>query len=577
MKLPFISKLGALTGVFSRLNPMALLKRKKGDGDEDDHSTSVLMDEEEDLFADLGDLDARDKEIKAAAEDAATEESTGSKNAEDDDNFAEEDDDDDEPVPQLDEDALSDQQALADLEAMPDFDESPTDPDDPAGFDDGFGDDYDDDHDDDDDEDEDAVREKRKKLAVYGGGGLAAAIVLGGISWMIFGGSPAEDVADAALKDANVFNLDELAPIKKPTSPTSPTSTALTPPHAPAAATKAASSTASSTPSASQNAEAGTLSGGNLIASSGLGSELADLGLDKVQQPGMGIVVPSTTAASYAGLPAWPPAPALEIAPLSNLVKQTDIGPLPMVAEDGYSSFKAYVRPAPEGDAGEPRIAIVVTGLGISRAATEAAIASLPSDVTFSLDIYARGLDFWVKKMRATGHEVLIEMPSESAQFPFDDPGPAALRAFMPLDENIQKLEYILSRTAGYYGVLAVYGGKFLKDEEQVTGIMAELKRRGLMYVDGGAEGSLGTRMAYKQKTHWATVELNIDEVVGQAPLLRQLKELEALALKRSMTIARITATPLSLRLLSNWLKSLPAKKMRLVPVSALADKQLIR
>jgi len=582
VKLPLISKLGALTGVLARLNPMALLKRNKG-GDDDEHSTSVIEEEEEDLFGDLGDLDARDAEIKAAAVEAS-----GTAD-DDDDNFPDDDDDDDEGnfpdendadeekdpfAEELGDEAKRDAQAIADLEAMPDFDEAPDEQaeDDAGGidladFDDGF---------DDDDEDEDAVREKRKKLLMFGGGGLAAAIVLGGVSWMIWGGGEAApDTAANLPADGTVFSLDALPPLKKPTPAPS---AALSPPHAPAAQTPAAPTppTAPAAP-VPQKPEPGTLSGGNLIASSGLGAHLADLGLDKVQQPGMGIVVPSSTAASYAGLPAWPPSAALTVAPLSNLVKQTDIGPLPMVAEDGYSSFKAYARPATEGDAALPQIAIVVTGLGISRASTEAAIASMPSDVTFSLDIYARGLDFWVKKMREKGHEVLIEMPSEPANFPFDDPGPAALRSIVSLDENIQKLEFILSRTAGYFGVLAVYGGNFLKDEDQVQGIMRELKRRGLMYVDGGAKESKGTRMAYKVKLPWAAVELNIDEAVGKAAVLRQLKELETLALKRSMTIARISATPLSLKYLSTWLQALPSKKMRLVPVSALANKQLIR
>ncbi|MBL4691790.1 MAG: divergent polysaccharide deacetylase family protein, partial [Magnetovibrio sp.] len=213
----------------------------------------------------------------------------------------------------------------------------------------------------------------------------------------------------------------------------------------------------------------------------------------------------------------------------------------------------------------------------VSRAATEAAIRGLPSEVSFSLNVYARGLDFWMKKMRSSGHEVLLEMPSEPANFPFDDPGPAALRALAPLQENIQKLEFILSRTSGYFGVISIYGGKFLKVEDQVRGVLEQLNRRGLMYVDGGAVGSQGTRVAYKQKMPWASVELNLDEVLGKAALLRQLKELEALAEKRSMTMARITATPLSLKLLSNWIQELPSKRMRLVPVSALANKQLIR
>jgi len=560
VKLPFIDKLGAVTGVFSRLNPMALLAKIKGKkGDDGEHSTVVLDEEEEDMFADLGDLDALDADIKANQEEAAAADS------DDDGDVADADADADlGDVPDDDSDEVqSDEQALADLEAMPDFDEGSGDSDETDDLGD-FGDfgDFDDDDDNEEDGDDDK-RAKIKKMAIFAGGGIAAAILLGGVAWMILGGEAEPEVAvDETIQQEGVFSLDGLAPLK-----TVPSSALAPPDHAPAVDHAVVQ----------PENDGGTLSGGTPIASSGLGTDLADLGLDKVQEPGVGIVVPSSTKASYVSLTKWPPEKALEVAPLSNLIKQTDIGPLPMVAQDGYSPFDAYARPEPPGDTAQPKIAIVVTGLGISRAATEAAIQGLPSDVSFSLDIYARGLDFWVKKMRSTGHEVLLEMPSESANFPFDDPGPAALRSLATLEENIQKLEFIMSRTSGYFGLLSVYGGKFLTVEEQVQGILVELKRRGLMYVDGGVKGSQGTRVAYKEKMPWASVELNLDKVAGQAALLRQFNELEALAQKRSMTVARISATPLSLKMLADWLKTLPGKQMRLVPVSSLANKQLIR
>ena len=553
MKLPLVDKLGAITGVLSRLNPMALLAKIKGrkDGKEAlDHSTSVILDdEEEDLFADLGDLAALDADIKSAEENAAATAAANKGHGDGDDQEPEVD----RVYTPNDEESLGDAQALADLEAMPDFDEDTGDDDEEYDYDE-------------DDDDEAESRDKLKKMAIFAGSGIAAAVVLGGLSWMIFGGSGGPDAGTGpqAQNNGAVFSLEGLPPPLKRHP-----SAALIPPQQ----AHQASASMVLTP----KNDAGTFSGGTPIGSSGLSPQLADLGLDKVQQPGAGLVVPSTTGSSYASLTPWPPASALKAAPIANLVVQTDIGPLPMVAQDGNNSFDAYARPAPQVAPSVPQIAIVVTGLGVSRAATEAALKSMPSDVTFSLDIYARGLNFWMKKIRASGHEVLMELPSEPAHFPFDDPGPAALQSLSTLEENIQKLEYILSRTTGYYGVLAVYGGKFLTNKEQVTGILAQLKRRGLMYVDGGAEGSQGSRVADNDKMHWAAVEVNLDEAEGQAALLRQFTKLEAIAQKRSMAIARITPTPLSLKLLSTWLKSLEGKKMRLVPISALSGKQLIR
>jgi len=574
VKLPFLSKLGAITGVFSRLNPKALfakvnlggllakIKRNKG-GSDDEHdeddfrpSTSVI-DEEDDFLGDLGDLDELDAEIKASEQEREVEkqreaeaeaEAEAEVGGEGDDEEAGEDADT--TTDDLAGELSDEEQVLADLEAMPDFDEGDS------------GDDED------DEEDEAAAKAKMKKMAMLAGAGVVVAILMGGGSWLLLGGKDAPASASKPLSSGQtVFNLDSLPPaIEKKPAPTAP---------APAPATHAQALTPSS-PQTNKVPE-GVLSGGHEIDSSGAGGQLALLGLDKIQQPGAGIVVPSTTNASYTDLKRWPPSKPLEVAPLPSLVKQTDIGLLPMVAKDGHTSFDAYARPEPQGDVAKPTIAIVVTGLGTSRASTEASISRLPSDITLALDVYARGLDFWIKRMRANGHEVLLEMPMESGNFPFVDAGPSALLALASPEDNIKKLEFILSRTAGYFGVLAVYGSKFLAISEQVQGIMAQLKKRGLMYVDNGAKGSVGASVAYKTDLPWAQIEMDMDVAEGQAAMRRQFTELEALAKKHAKTAAMISATPLNLKILSAWLKQLDAKGFKLVPISALSKKQMIQ
>ena len=194
-----------------------------------------------------------------------------------------------------------------------------------------------------------------------------------------------------------------------------------------------------------------------------------------------------------------------------------------------------------------------------------------------ALDVYARGLDFWVSIIRDDGHEVLLTMPLESNDFPFTDPGPDALQVLASPEENVRKLDYILSRTTGYFGVLADYGSKFLSAEEQVKTIMEELQKRGVMYVDGGAEGSLGSRVAYELDMPWATVEVNLDEAQSDEELRAMLAEFEGLARKRAISVARIRPTPLALARLNVWVRGLEASGFELVPVSALAKKQLIR
>ena len=596
MKLPFINKLSAVTGVFARLNPMALVakfkSRKTNAADEDEDRDFLPSGNEGDgLFADLGDLDQLDAEAKEKNGESTQEDDFGDFDNKELDEFDENEFDANEDST-LDEPAAEDHALDDDDEFGPlDDEESPgmsssssseTGIEDLADFDigDGFGDE------DDDEDDEKAQKAKLKKLGMLAGGGVVVAMVLGGLVWWLLGGeaappppegaAPQSQETSGAVPGGIVISLDDVLP---------PTDVHKNPqPFSQSAATPAQTAQgehggdglappADGMPATTSGQMSGVASGAG---AQGAQSELARLGLEVQMEPGVGVVIPASTPASYEKITRWPAAEPLAATPVDTLVEPGDNGLLPKIGPEGKTPLDAYARPAPK-KSGDPKIAIIVTGLGMSRASTEAAIATMPADVALSLDVYARGLDFWVKRARTAGHEVLLNMPSESSDFPFSDPGPAALKALAAPDQNIQQLEWILSRTTGYFGVLSVYGSKFLTVEEQVKVVMENLKKRGVMYVDGGAEDSLGSRVAYQVGAKWATVDLTLDNIAGGAALELQLLELEALAKKRAIAIARISVSPLALQRLSTWLKSLEGKGLQLVPVSSLANKQLIR
>jgi polysaccharide deacetylase 2 family uncharacterized protein YibQ len=589
VKLPFVNKLSALTGVFARLNPAGLLAkikaRKKGGALEDDEDD--VLPTGDDLFADLGDLNQLDAEAKANANG----EGDG------DHDFA---DFDNKELSEFKEDAVEDEtfdhgsgrddneDAIQTFDADDELENSSAssasaDGLDLADFKVGGG--FDDD-DDDDEEDEAAQKAKLKKLLLMAGGGVALAMVLGAGSWLLLGSdaadAPGEHVAASANPQADaaagemVINLDEV--------PAYVDRTAKPPPQIPSGSSASTSSAvadrAPPPPGPETVAEMSAAHDAVPVSQGGLPegqSELAQLGLDIQVEPGVGIVIPSATKASFAALKPWPASEPLADAPVTALVEQGEHGLLPKISPEGETPFEVYARSAPTQKSGDPKIALIVTGLGMSRAATEAAIEGMPADVAMSMNVYARGLDFWMRTARGAGHEVLLEMPGESIDFPFSDPGPNALKALVPPDENIKQLEWMLSQTTGYFGVLSVFGSKFLTVEEQVKAIAEALKKRGLMYVDGGVEDSLGSRVAYQVGAKWASVDMTLDTVPGRAAFDLQLQEFEDLAKKRAVAVASISANPMVLEKLSAWLKSLGEKGLVLVPVSSLANKQLIR
>ena len=92
-------------------------------------------------------------------------------------------------------------------------------------------------------------------------------------------------------------------------------------------------------------------------------------------------------------------------------------GPLPRVGADGRTPWQTYARPFFHDDK-RPRIALVIGPMGISSNATSRAIEGLPGAVTLTFSSTADQLGIWVDQARRLGHEVMLDLPAEPADFP---------------------------------------------------------------------------------------------------------------------------------------------------------------
>ena len=392
--------------------------------------------------------------------------------------------------------------------------------------------------------------QKKKRLIMFGGGGAGAATILGIIAWLVM--APAED--GGSMPDPRVplvvENLENLE-----------------------AETFALDQALGRQPLTSSGAGAGQGTGqGKTL------NELAAGATAGNAAPGAGVVVPATTKDAFAALSPAPRGTPLKPAPNYEMIEETDMGMLPRISEKGQTSFNEYSRPYEGKKSDKPRVAVIVSGLGHSRAATDAAINNLPPEISLAIDSHARGVSYWMERAREFGHEVLLTLPLESETFPFEDPGPGTLRVLSAPEENVNQMEWVMSRASGFFGLMGVAGSKFTTNDEQISFILKAIKDRGIMFVDGGyTPFSLVPRIAFKEKVTWAAVEIDLDRKLEGSAIDLKLAEFEKLATSRSLAIGRISNSPVSLARLSAWIKTLSDKGIELVPVSALANKQLIR
>lgn len=311
----------------------------------------------------------------------------------------------------------------------------------------------------------------------------------------------------------------------------------------------------------------------------GKGGEAGGGGLNVLVAPqsvGAMLVVPAVNQDAFARIPDRPADPPLVPAPDTALVEQGAEGPLPKVGRDGRRAWQVYARPGPAPDDARPRIAIIVGRLGLSRPSGIESIRRLPGAVTLAFDTTAKGVPDWISRARQTGHEVLIMLPVRSAKFPIVDEGPAALQASFTPEDNIKRMEKTLMRGAGYVGVVTTPEGDMATHEQSLRPVLEGLHKRGLMIVDGGGTpNTLVPRVATALGQPMARVDLMIDAEPSRAGIEAKLAELETLARNGRAAVGYAQALPVTLDRLIAWIPTLEGKGIALVPVSAVAGRQV--
>ncbi|MFI4974283.1 MAG: divergent polysaccharide deacetylase family protein [Caulobacterales bacterium] len=249
-------------------------------------------------------------------------------------------------------------------------------------------------------------------------------------------------------------------------------------------------------------------------------------------------------------------------APIAGLFAPGPGGPLPTIAADGRTPAQAYARPY--SPTGKPKIALIIGGLGLNAKATRQAIETLPADVTLSFVPYADGLQGWIDMARAAGHEVLLETPMEPKDYPENDPGPYTLMADGRADDTTHRLEWLLSRATGYFGVTNYLGSKFVQSPTAMGVFSTDLRQRGLAFVDDGSAASQGGGLPR------ASASRIIDDQLSGDAIQAQLGALEAEAARSGRSLGSGFAYPVTLEMAAHWASTLSDRGYQLVPASAL-------
>ena len=260
----------------------------------------------------------------------------------------------------------------------------------------------------------------------------------------------------------------------------------------------------------------------------------------------------------------------LPAAPISGLYENGPVGRLPKISESGLKPSEAYARP--HTSTSKPKISLVVGGLGLKYSLTMQAIRDLPPEVTLSFVPYSNRLQTYIDAARAAGHEVLLELPMEPYDYPNVDTGPETLLTSVSNEENIRRLNILLGKATGYFGVINYQGAKMATDSQTLQPIVEELSDRGLAFIyDGSAPRSVFKSVSETNNIEFVQADRIVDVRRTPEAIDRNLLHLEALSLQNGHALGVGFSYPVTVDQFQQWTETLKFRDYELAPVSLAA------
>ncbi|THF50247.1 divergent polysaccharide deacetylase family protein [Allorhizobium terrae] len=256
--------------------------------------------------------------------------------------------------------------------------------------------------------------------------------------------------------------------------------------------------------------------------------------------------------------------------PNPELLQDSPEGKLPVIGPDGLRPVEQYARPW--SGAHGTRIAIVVSGLGLSQTGTQKAIRLLPEEITLGFAASGNSLQRWMQDARRAGHEILLQMPLEPLGYPANNPGRDTLLADQSSAKNLALLHKAMASITNYTGIMNYMGARFLSDANALEPVIRDIADRGLLFLDDGSSAqSLSGKFAKAMNMPYAFADLQLDDQLQRDAILKRLDELERIAKRNGSAIGVASAFDESVSTIAEWVREAKSRGIEIVGVSALA------
>ncbi len=184
------------------------------------------------------------------------------------------------------------------------------------------------------------------------------------------------------------------------------------------------------------------------------------------------------------------------------------------------------------------RIAIVLDDFGRDSRLVER-FCALPHPLTLAILPNTGPVDAIAERARESGHQVIVHLPMEPADYPAQNPGPNAVLLEQSDEEIRQTLRNAFEQVPGAIGFNNHMGSKATADERVMRLLLQEAKTQGLLFLDSR---TTPTSIAYDLAQKMGVTSLRrdsfIDEIDERQAIEAKLWDLAAMAGRTNRAIA---------------------------------------
>ena len=200
------------------------------------------------------------------------------------------------------------------------------------------------------------------------------------------------------------------------------------------------------------------------------------------------------------------------------------------------------------------KVAVVVKNYGVNQANATLIADGLPDEVSFSFSPYALNIKDQVIYARNMGHETYMDFLLPSKDYLKSDSGPLSMSLTTSFEENLNRLLTTIGGNFAIGGMVVSQGIADDSNVEQLSALLAELQKRGLLMLDASGEDFINNMKIDNLARLKADVVIEND--FSREGLEKKLTEAENIAREKGRVVIVIEPKPSAILALSDWFKS---------------------